>query len=85
MSYETYRNNYLYRINLSCYNFVFLLRKFISWAIEDDDKWNKNHGRLGLHKSTKDTNKKIAYDRLTEGYLLIVGILVLIVIKTIID
>lgn len=58
----------------------FLLRKFISWAIEDDDKWTKKHGRLGLHKTTKETNKKIAFDRLTEGYLLIVGILVLIII-----
>ena len=58
-----------------------ILRKFIAWAIDDDNQWHKKHGHLGLHKDTLNTNKKLAYDRLTSGYLLAMGLLVLYIIK----
>lgn len=62
-----------------------VLKKFISWAIDDDDKWHKKHGHVGLKKDTLNANKKIAYDRLQEGYLLIMALLLLCVIKLIFD
>ncbi len=58
-----------------------ILRKFIAWAIDDDNQWHKKYGHLGLHKGTLNTNKKLAYDRLTSGYLIVMGLLVLYIIK----
>lgn len=61
--------------------FYIILRKFIARAIDDDNQWHKKHGHLGLHKDTLSTDKKLAYDRLTEGYLLVMGVIVLYIIK----
>ena len=62
-----------------------ILRKFIAWAIDDDNRWHKKHGHLGLHKGTLNVNKKLAYDRLTGGYLIVMGLLVLYIIKLFVD
>lgn len=62
-----------------------ILRKFIAWAINDNNQWHKKRGNLGLNKNTLNTKKKLAYDRLTEGYLIVVGLLVLYLIKLIVD
>lgn len=62
-----------------------LIRKFVSWYIEDENKWNRKHGYVGLSKDTRNVNRKIAFDRITEGYLLLLGVLVLYIIKLIMD
>jgi len=62
----------------------FLLRKFISWAIEDDNDFYKKKGG-GLSKDTLKVNKQIAWDRLTEGYVVVLFVLILYIIKLIYD
>lgn len=58
-----------------------VVRKFIAWAIEDNERWRKKHGCLGLSKDARQVNKKYAYYKVTGGYLLIMILLVLYVIK----
>lgn len=62
-----------------------ILRKFIAWAIDDDNQWHKKRGNLGLGKDTLNTNKELAYYRLTAGYLMVMGVLVLYLIKLFVD
>ena len=62
----------------------FILRKFISWAIEDDNKFHKKRGG-GLSKDTLKVNKQIAWDRLTYGYVVILFALVSYIVKLISD
>lgn len=62
-----------------------VIRKFIAWTIEDDNNWHKKQGHSGLSKDSRKVNKKIIYDRLIAGYLLVVALLILYIIKLIID
>ena len=59
-----------------------LLRKFISWAIEDDNNFQKKRGG-GLSKDTLEVNKQIAWDRLTYGYVVVMFALIVYIIKLI--
>ena len=61
------------------------LRKFIVWAIEHDDKWHKKRGKLGLSRETLKLTKKSALWKLTEGYLLIMFLAMLYLIKLFLD
>lgn len=61
------------------------LRKFIVWTIQDDDKWHKKQGHVGLTKGTLKVKRKLAFDKLTGGYLLAMGLVVLYIIKLIAD
>ncbi len=61
------------------------LRKFIAWAIEDKDKWLKKNGKWGYTKESKETNQKLAYHKLTGGYMMIMGLLVAYLIKLFMD
>ena len=63
----------------------FILRKFISWAIEDNNNFYKKRGHCVSSKETLKVDKKLAYDRLTEGYLILLFLLVLYMIKLIFD
>ena len=63
----------------------FVLRKFISWAIEDNNKFYKKRGHCVSSKETLNVDKKLACDRLTEGYLLVLFVLFLYIIKLISD
>ena len=63
----------------------FALRKFISWAINDDVKYHKKQGHLGPTKESTKNRKQLAYDKLTGGYALIIFVLLLYIIKLIID
>ena len=62
-----------------------LARKFIAWSIEYNQKFRKKQGALGLSKGARDVNKQIAYDKLTGGYAVIMGVLLLYIIKLICD
>lgn len=57
-----------------------LLRKFIAWTLEDDNQYHKKRGHLGYSKEEIQNRKKIAYDRLTCGYLLFMAVLTLLLI-----
>ena len=63
----------------------FLLRRFIAWAIADDDKWNKKHGYSGLSEKTLKIKRQIAYSKLSRGYWLIMLVVVLYIIKLFVD
>ena len=62
-----------------------LLRRFIAWAIQDDNNWHKKRGNLGLHEDTLKTNTKIALDKLTQGYLLVLFVIGLYIVAVIVD
>ncbi len=62
-----------------------ICRKFIAWAIEDHDKQMKKQGRLGIEKSSKKVIKEVEYRKLTSGYLLFMGVLILYMIKLFAD
>lgn len=55
----------------------FLARGLIAWALKDDDQWNKKQGHLGYSKEETANRKKLAYDRLTAGYISILVVLAL--------
>lgn len=55
----------------------FLARRLIAWALKDDDQWNKKQGLLGCSKEERANQKKLAYDRLTAGYISILVVLAL--------
>ena len=63
----------------------FVLRKFISWAIDDNNNFYKKRGHRVSSKETLKCDKQIAYDKLTQGYLLVLFVLVLYIIKVICD
>ncbi|MBQ8382770.1 MAG: hypothetical protein IJX47_06160 [Clostridia bacterium] len=62
-----------------------MLRKFISWAIKDDNKFYKKRGGQGLSKGTINAKIQTAYDKLSTGYALVVFLLVLYIIKLVFD
>ena len=62
----------------------FGLRKFISWALNNDNKWYREHGCLGMSKDELENRKKWAHLELTNGYLLLVGVLIFLLVMAII-
>lgn len=58
----------------------FLARRLIVWALKDDDQWHKKQGHLGHSKEERANQKKLAYDRLTAGYILLLVVLTLFLI-----
>ena len=58
----------------------FVVRKFLAWTLEGDNQWHKKQGQIGFSKKETENKKKLAYDRLTFGYLLFMGVLVLLLI-----
>ena len=56
------------------------IRKFLAWTLDDDNQWHKKQGCLGYSKKETENKKKLVYDRLTFGYLLFMGVLVLLLI-----
>jgi len=62
-----------------------VIRKFVAWAIEEDNNWHRKQGHSGLSKDSRKVNKKFIYDRLLAGYLLVLGLLTLYIIKLMID
>lgn len=60
-------------------------RKFIKWAIEDDNKFYTRNGGLGSSKKSREIDKRLSIDKLTEGYALIMLLLVIYIIKLILE
>ena len=59
-----------------------LLRKFVIWTIDDDQKWNKKKGHLGSSEEALKNRKSWARWRLTEGYVVcLAAILIISLIK----
>lgn len=62
-----------------------VFRKFIKWAVEDDNKFYTRNGCLGSSKKSREIDKKLSIDKLTEGYALIMLLLVIYIIKLILE
>lgn len=62
----------------------FGLRKFIAWALQDENKWHKGRGHIGMSKDEIKNKKKLAYDKLTSGYLLFMGVLIFLLVVSIV-
>ncbi len=59
-----------------------LLRKFVVWAIDDEQKWHNKKGHLGDSKDGLKDRKNWALWELTAGYLVILAaILIFSLIK----
>ena len=63
----------------------FLLRKFIVWTIEDDNKFYIKNGRMGASKKELKVRKEQALLKLSGGYALILALLIVYFIKIAID
>jgi len=61
----------------------FLARRFIAWALEDDNKWHKKRGHLGFSKKEIKNKKKLAYDKLTYGYFLFMSVLLFLMVMSV--
>lgn len=61
-----------------------LLRKFVSWAIDDDNRFHKKRGG-GLDTNTHKVRKDIALFRLTEGYAWIMVLLIIFIVMLVKD
>ena len=61
------------------------VRKLIAWAIEDNARWRKKNGSLGLSKGARDVNKKHTYFKATCGYVLMMALLALYIVKLVVD
>ncbi len=62
-----------------------LIRKFIIWTIEDNQKFRKKNGCLGLDKEGRKLMADIPMFKLTCGYILFMVLLIIYVLKLIGD
>ena len=57
-----------------------VFRKFIRWAIEDNNKFYTKNGCSGASKKGLERDKKWAVGKLTQGYALIMILLIIYII-----
>ena len=63
----------------------FLLRRFIGWAVKDENKWHKKQGHLGMNANETKNKIKLACDRLTYGYALFMFVLIVLLVVQIVS
>ena len=56
------------------------LRRFVAWALKDENKWHTERRHLGMSKDEIKNKKKLAYDKLTSGYILFMGVLLFLLV-----
>lgn len=61
------------------------LQKFIKWTVDDDKRFRKKNGNLGLSHESYEVNKKVSLDKLFFGYISIIVLLVIYIIKLMVD
>jgi hypothetical protein len=63
----------------------FVIKRFISWTIDDDEKYYTKQGSHIKNKKHTKNRKQLAYDKLIGGYAIVMFVLVLYVVKIIIS